>query len=75
MNVAFVKPMECTKVDELPDDPAKWLYEVKLDGYRCCAVVRRGKPELYSRYGNPWPEQSADRAPQGDPRRPRPETR
>jgi bifunctional non-homologous end joining protein LigD len=49
--------MECTQVAEVPDDPARWLYEVKLDGYRCCAVVdRRGRAQLYSRYGNPWPE-------------------
>lgn len=56
MTTAFIKPMECTQVDALPDDPKKWLYEVKLDGYRCCAVVKRGKPMLYSRYGNAWPE-------------------
>lgn len=42
---------------EVPDDPARWLYEVKLDGYRCCAVVdARGRAQLFSRYGNPWPE-------------------
>ena len=52
---AFVAPMECTPVDALPDDAAKWLYEVKLDGYRCCAVVHRGIAMLYSRYGNAWP--------------------
>ena len=42
---------------EVPDDRERWLYEVKLDGYRCCAVVdSRGRAQLYSRYGNPWPE-------------------
>lgn len=51
----FVKPMECTSVAEIPDDASKWLYEVKLDGYRCCAVVKNGKAFLYSRYGNAWP--------------------
>jgi bifunctional non-homologous end joining protein LigD len=51
----FVRPMECVPVAEIPDDPAKWLYEVKLDGYRCCAVVKKGRAYLYSRYGNPWP--------------------
>ncbi len=46
---------------EVPDDPARWLYEVKLDGYRCCAVVdKRGHAQLYSRYGNPWPERFPD---------------
>lgn len=52
---AFIKPMECTPVADLPDDPAKWLYEVKLDGYRCCAVRdEAGRTMLYSRYGNAW---------------------
>lgn len=47
--------MECTPVAELPDDAAKWLYEVKLDGYRCCAVRDdKGRTMLYSRYGNAW---------------------
>src|SRR5256885_14039446 len=46
----FVKPMECTPVDEIPDDASKWIYEVKLDGYRCCAIVKKGKAFLYSRY-------------------------
>src|SRR5438067_8569006 len=50
----FIPPMECTAVGELPDDRAKWLYEVKLDGYRCCAVIRPSKAMLYSRYGNLW---------------------
>ena len=46
---------------EVPDDPARWLYEVKLDGYRSCAVVdRRARAQLYSRYGNPWPERFPD---------------
>jgi bifunctional non-homologous end joining protein LigD len=48
--------MECTAVDAVPDDPQKWMYEVKLDGYRCCAVVAGRSTMLYSRYGNPWPD-------------------
>ena len=60
MTATYVKPMECTPVDELPDDASRWLYEAKLDGYRCCAVVKRGKPALYSRYGNAWPDRFGD---------------
>ena len=52
----FIKPMECTPVSVIPADRKEWLYEVKLDGYRCCAVVRDGRAYLYSRYGNLWPE-------------------
>ena len=54
MSLQFVPPMECTAVDDLPDDRTRWLYEVKLDGYRCCAVIRPPKALLYSRYGNLW---------------------
>ena len=50
----FIAPMECTAVAELPDDNSIWLYEVKLDGYRCCAVITPPKARLYSRYGNLW---------------------
>lgn len=48
--------MECTPVPDVPEERSRWIYEVKLDGYRCCAVVRSGKSFLYSRYGNSWPE-------------------
>lgn len=55
MTLRFVPPMECTPVAQLPDDTSKWTYEVKLDGYRCCAIVRGGgKASIYSRYGNLW---------------------
>lgn len=50
----FVPPMECTAVDEIPADRSRWLYEVKLDGYRCCAVAGQRSADLYSRYGNLW---------------------
>jgi bifunctional non-homologous end joining protein LigD len=54
----FVEPMECTPVPEVPDDPEVWLYELKLDGYRCCAVVHgRGSAKLYSRRGNLWTDE------------------
>jgi bifunctional non-homologous end joining protein LigD len=51
----FVAPMECAPVAELPDDAATWIYEPKLDGYRCCAVVRNNRTAvLHSRQGNQW---------------------
>lgn len=58
---AFVSPMECTPVAQLPDDAATWLYEVKLDGYRACAVVSGGgRASLYSRRGNLWTDRFAE---------------
>ncbi|MFL5339649.1 MAG: DNA ligase D [Gemmataceae bacterium] len=43
-----VKPMLATLV-EAPFDRAGWLFEVKWDGYRAIAEVRRGAVALYSR--------------------------
>lgn len=45
---AHVKPMLATLVDE-PFDRADWLFEVKWDGYRAIAEVRKNGVELYSR--------------------------
>jgi bifunctional non-homologous end joining protein LigD len=40
--------MECLAVPKLPDGP-KWVYEIKLDGYRAVAVNSDGKVGLCSR--------------------------
>jgi DNA ligase D-like protein (predicted ligase) len=47
----FIKPMLARLVDALPSG-AKWLYEVKLDGYRALALKKRGALTLFSRRGN-----------------------
>jgi bifunctional non-homologous end joining protein LigD len=44
-------PMLATLADALPRG-ADWLYEVKWDGYRALAYVRRGECELVSRNRN-----------------------
>ena len=33
---------------------SQWLFELKLDGYRIIAFVRRGKASLCTRRGNDW---------------------
>jgi len=43
-----VHPMLTTSAKEPFDDP-DWLYEIKLDGYRCIAELEKGKVLLYSR--------------------------
>ncbi|HYF34443.1 MAG TPA: non-homologous end-joining DNA ligase, partial [Prosthecobacter sp.] len=44
----FIEPMQCKPVPELPDEGG-WLFELKLDGYRCVAVKAGGKTRLWSR--------------------------
>jgi bifunctional non-homologous end joining protein LigD len=50
---ARVKPMLATLVRE-PFDRQGWLFEVKWDGYRAIADVRRGHVSLYSRNEKPF---------------------
>jgi DNA ligase D-like protein (predicted ligase) len=45
----FVPPMLLLKTESLPDDPARWRYELKLDGYRAIAFKTGGKVHLRSR--------------------------
>jgi DNA ligase D-like protein (predicted ligase) len=40
------------KTDSLPDDPERWIYQLKLDGYRAIAFKRRGALHLRSRNDN-----------------------
>jgi ATP-dependent DNA ligase len=48
MNARFIPPMLLVRADSLPDDP-RWLYQLKLDGYRVIAFKSGGKIHLRSR--------------------------
>jgi bifunctional non-homologous end joining protein LigD len=48
----FLEPMLLQRTDRLPDDPLRWQYELKLDGYRAIAFKRDGDIGLRSRNGN-----------------------
>ena len=50
--VRFMEPMLARSVSELPTDDKEWLYEIKLDGYRCLIGKRSDKINLWSRRGN-----------------------
>jgi bifunctional non-homologous end joining protein LigD len=45
---AFIEPMQCKPVAALPAGE-KWVFELKLDGYRCIAVKHGKEITLYSR--------------------------
>jgi len=48
----FVEPMRLLRSDTLPDDPARWSYQLKLDGYRAIGFKSDGKIHLRSRNDN-----------------------
>jgi len=48
----FVAPMLLLRTETLPDDPARWLYELKMDGYRAVAYKTGGIVHLRSRNDN-----------------------
>ena len=50
--VKFFPPMLAAPVAELPSSRDQWIYEVKLDGYRCLAGKDSRGVTLWSRRGN-----------------------
>jgi bifunctional non-homologous end joining protein LigD len=55
--VGFLEPMLVRSVSELPTDNKEWLYEFKLDGYRCLLGKTSKKVTLWSRRGNTFTKQ------------------
>ena len=46
----FIKPMLAT-ITRTPFDNEDWLFEIKWDGYRAIAEIKKGKIKFYSRNG------------------------
>src|SRR5262245_38393456 len=56
----FVPPMLLLRTETLPDDPARWLYELKMDGYRAIAFKAGGAVRLRSRNDNDFTGRYSD---------------
>jgi bifunctional non-homologous end joining protein LigD len=52
VKAGFVEPMLLLRTDALPDDPARWDYQLKFDGYRAIAFKTGGLLHLRSRNDN-----------------------
>jgi len=48
----FVAPMLLLRSETLPDDPDRWAYQLKFDGYRAVAYKTGGRISLRSRNNN-----------------------
>jgi len=49
IRAGFIEPMLLLKTDALPADGARWVYQLKVDGYRAVAFKRDGVVQLRSR--------------------------
>jgi bifunctional non-homologous end joining protein LigD len=49
-----LQPELAVLVDQPPDDPQDWIFEIKFDGYRMLARVEGGEIQLLTRNGNDW---------------------
>jgi bifunctional non-homologous end joining protein LigD len=52
VKAGFIEPMLLLRTDALPHDRRRWIYEVKLDGYRAIAFKTKSKLHLRSRNDN-----------------------
>src|SRR5438105_549325 len=49
----FIEPALATSVDKVPSD-ARWIHEIKFDGYRVQVHLRDAAVKVFTRRGNDW---------------------
>jgi bifunctional non-homologous end joining protein LigD len=52
VKAGFVEPMLLLRTEMLPDDPERWEYQLKFDGYRAIAFKTGGILHVRSRNDN-----------------------
>ena len=48
-----ISPMEAKSAEALPDEPGRWQFEPKWDGFRCLASKRGESVRLMGKSGKP----------------------
>lgn len=49
-----LKPQLATLAEKIPTDVARWLTEIKFDGYRLLIRIKQGEIAFFTRNGNDW---------------------
>lgn len=49
----FIEPALATSIDRVPSG-ARWVHEIKFDGYRVQVHLREGAAKVFTRRGNDW---------------------
>jgi bifunctional non-homologous end joining protein LigD len=49
----FIEPALATSIDRVPSG-ARWVHEIKFDGYRVQVHLREGAAKIFTRRGNDW---------------------